>query len=410
MKCPICGYGLDAEAKFCTKCGKRIPRCPTCGEVLYERSRFCVKDGTPLPEALFTDFPPAGGVVTGPASQPSAPRPQPVPRQEPPKKKKRGPSPAVVVLVVVLLLALAAAAAFGIHYILQNDLLPFGDRPASSEDGERDDRGSRGDKDGDEDSEEDKSQQEDEIQDALDLAEEYADDGAYDRALAVLRDALEDYPRSRELKKALEDCGDQYAAVLMNQAELLLGTGRLEDARDVLANGLAQLPEHTELQDEIDRVDGLLAQASSVAPVSMSELVSATASSYLSEPNLNLYHTPDRTVDGSLSTAWVEGLDGDGLGESITFTFDRTCLFSGMWINAGYQKSENLYRMNNRPATLTLTFSDGTEQTVSLQDVNGRQDIPFSFPVEAESVQLTITSVYAGNTYADTVISEISFY
>lgn len=408
MKCPICGCELDANAKFCVKCGKKVPRCPTCGRVLYERSRFCEKDGTPLPEALFADFPPAGGVVTAQVSPPP-PRPQPAPRQEPPRKK-RGPSAAVVVLAVVLLLALAAAVAAGTYYVMQNGL-PFSrDGVSSSEDGDRDDRESRRDKDDDKDSDEDKSQQEDEIQDTLDLAEEYAGNGEYDRALTVLQGALEDYPKSKELKKALEDCGDQYASVLMNEAQLLFGMGRLEEARDVLAYGLVQLPEHTEFQDEIDRVDRLLAQASAVAPVSMSGVVSVTASSYLSEPNLNLYHTPERVTDGDLSTAWVEGLDGNGVGESITFTFDRTYLVSGLRINAGYQKSEKLYQMNNRPASLTLTFSDGTQQTVVLQDVNARQDITLSLPVETQSVRLSIASVYSGTTYADTVISELSFY
>ena len=66
--------------------------------------------------------------------------------------------------------------------------------------------------------------------------------------------------------------------------------------------------------------------------------------------------------------------------------------------------------MNNRPAALTVTFSDGTEQTVALQDVNSLQEIPFLLPVETDSIRLSIASVYHGTTYMDTVISEISFY
>ena len=421
MKCPICGCELESDAKFCVKCGKKVPRCPTCGTILYERSRFCEKDGTPLPEALFADFPPAGGVATAQVSPPPprpqpAPRPQPVPEQPAPrrepsgKKKKRGPVIAVTVLVVILLLALAAATVAGTRYIMQNGL-PFSkDRVSSSSEEDRDSRGSRSDRDSDEDSSGDKSQQEDEIQDALDSAEEHAGSGEYDRALAIIQDALEEYPDSKELKDALEDCGDQYASVLMDQADLLLGMGRLEDARDVLAHGLTQLPEHTEFQDRIDQVDGMIALASAAPPVSMSGVVSVTASSYLSEPNLNLYHTPERVTDGDLSTAWVEGIDGNGVGESITVGFNQTYLVSGLRINAGYQKSEKLYQMNNRPASLTLTFSDGTQQTVVLQDVNARQDVTLSVPVETQSVKLSIASVYGGTTYADTVISELSFY
>lgn len=411
MKCPICGCELDADAKFCAKCGKKVPRCPTCGTILYERSRFCANDGTPLPEALFADFPPAGGVVTEPVSPPpgsrkrSDPQPRSVPDPKPPKKKKRGAATAV--LVVVLLLVFGTAVAAGTYYVMQNGLPFFGDGVSSSEE-ERDDRDSR--RDSDEDGGDRSQQSGDEVQDALDQAEGYAGDGEYDEALTVLQGALEENPRSRKLKNALEDYEGQYASALLSQAEQLMGEGRLEEAKDVLLQGLARLPEHTELQDRIDQLDDLIAQEAAADPVSMSVVASVTASSYLSEPNLNLYHTPERTMDGDLSTAWVEGVDGDGVGESITFTFDRTCLVSGLRINAGYQKSDKLYQMNNRPASLTLTFSDGTQQTVALQDVKDMQNIALSLPVETQSIRLTIASVYSGTTYADTVISEISFY
>lgn len=410
MKCPICGYELDADAKFCAKCGKKVPRCPTCGTILYERSRFCANDGTPLPEALFADFPPAGGVVTAQVSPPpgsgkrSNPQPRSVPDPKAPRKKKKGAAAAV--LVVVLLLAFGAAAAAGTYYVMQNGLPFFGEGDSLSE--EEDDRSSQ--KDSDEDSSGDKSRQEEKIQDALDSAQEYAGNGEYDRALAVLQEALEENPRSRKLKNALEDCEGEYASALLSQADQLVGEGRLEEAKDILLQGLARLPERTELQDRIDQVDGLITQAGAVPPASMGGVASVTASSYLSEPNLNLYHTPERVTDGDLSTAWVEGIDGDGVGEAITFTFDQTCLVSGLRINAGYQKSEKLYQMNNRPASLTLTFSDGTQQTVILQDVNARQDITLSVPVETQSVRVSIASVYSGTTYADTVISELSFY
>lgn len=68
MKCPLCSREQDADAVFCTACGKKIPRCPACGTVLYKRSRFCVVDGTPLPENLFAGFPPE------PEQTPAAPR------------------------------------------------------------------------------------------------------------------------------------------------------------------------------------------------------------------------------------------------------------------------------------------------------------------------------------------------
>ena len=409
MNCPICGRPLDADAKFCASCGKRVPRCPACGTVLSERSRFCSNDGTPLPEALFADFPPAGGVVTEPVSPPpSTPRPAPV--QRPPRKKKKG-RPAVVVLVILLLLSVAAAAAGGIYYVTQYGLPSFDsitdvfspkDKDRDDEDGsDREDNSSR---------EDDSSREDKDIQKALAQADVHASVREYDQALSVIRDALEEHPRSRELKNAREEYEEAFVSALLVEANDLVLDGRPEDARDILDRGLALLPDNADLLEMLDSVEDAIAQSGAAAPVSMSGVISVTASSYLSEPNLNLYHTPERTVDGSLSTAWVEGIDGSGVGESISFTFDRTYLVSGMRINAGYQKSEELYWMNARPASLTVTFSDGTQQTVPLRDVNARQDITFGAPVETQSIRLTISSLYEGTTYADTVISEVSFY
>ena len=430
MKCPICGQELELNAKFCARCGKKIPRCPTCGKILYERSRFCDSDGTPLPPELFAGLPAEGkterlvtagisAVVTealdGSSSQsapssakpparpaPPPPNPRPAPAPEPPRKKKKGA--AVAAVVVILLLALAAAVAFGTYYVLENGL-PFlnsgAEDASSSEDGSRDD---------DTDDRSDTDEEDRAIQDVLEAAEDYAAREQYDRALKVIQDALEEYPRSRELKDAREEYEDRYIDSVITRVDQLIEEKRFDEAQAILDEGLALVPAHTDLLDKTRELENTITRADSVPPVTMSGVSSITASSWLSEPNLDLYHTPERTADGSLSTAWVEGINGHGIGESISFEFDQIYLISGIHINAGYQKSAELYEMNNRPATLTVTFSDGTGRTLSLQDVNGSQDIPFPLPVETRSVKLTIDSVYAGTTYEDTVISEISFY
>lgn len=402
MNCPICGRPLDTDAKFCSSCGKRVPRCPACGTVLSERSRFCSNDGTPLPEALFADFPPAGGVVTEPVSPPPS-TPRPASGQKSPKKKKKGRA-AVVVLVILLLLA----AAGGIYYVTQYGPPSFDRITDIFSSREKDDR--EADSQGGTEDDSPRDDGDKAVQKALAQADVHASVREYDKALAVIRDALEEHPRSRELKNAQKEYEEAFVSALLVEANDLILDGRPEDAKDILDRGLALLPDNADLLEMLDSVEDAIAQAGAAAPVSMSGVISVTASSYLSEPNLNLYHTPERTVDGSLSTAWVEGIDGSGVGESISFAFDQTYLVSGMHINAGYQKSEELYWMNARPASLTVTFSDGTQQTVPLRDVNARQDIAFDAPVETQSIRLTIASLYEGTTYADTVISEVSFY
>ena len=56
MICPICKNEIKEDSKFCTKCGKKIPRCPTCNKVLTKKMQFCTNDGTPLPEEIFAAF------------------------------------------------------------------------------------------------------------------------------------------------------------------------------------------------------------------------------------------------------------------------------------------------------------------------------------------------------------------
>lgn len=56
MRCPACNQDIKDDAKFCMKCGKKIPRCPTCGALISRRIRFCVNDGTPLPKDIWGVF------------------------------------------------------------------------------------------------------------------------------------------------------------------------------------------------------------------------------------------------------------------------------------------------------------------------------------------------------------------
>lgn len=75
MICPICKAETNDNTKFCTKCGKLIPRCPTCGKVVETRARFCVGDGTQLPPEVLDLLPASGGGKAVPVP----PKPVPVP-------------------------------------------------------------------------------------------------------------------------------------------------------------------------------------------------------------------------------------------------------------------------------------------------------------------------------------------
>ena len=139
--------------------------------------------------------------------------------------------------------------------------------------------------------------------------------------------------------------------------------------------------------------------------VRMRYVKDVSASSYLSEKNIK--HVTDRIMDGDTTTAWVEGVEGNGEGESITFTFGDLYVVSDIKIWNGYQKSEDLYYKNARPSELELEFSDGSTERILLQDMaSGFQEFALERHVTSY-VKVKIISTYEGSKYEDTVISEI---
>lgn len=142
--------------------------------------------------------------------------------------------------------------------------------------------------------------------------------------------------------------------------------------------------------------------------INMAYVSEVYASSSLAEADV--VHSPERIMDGNISTAWVEGAGGQGIGESVVFMLDNVYTVEGMWVAAGYQKNDRVYTINSRPEKITVSFSDGTSEEFMLEDVYDFQDIRFSKPIETSSIKITIDSVYKGSECEDTVFSEVEFY
>ncbi len=125
------------------------------------------------------------------------------------------------------------------------------------------------------------------------------------------------------------------------------------------------------------------------------------------------YHS-NYIVDGDPKTAWVEGVEGDGIGEWVQLPvteLDATTEVR-LRIQNGYQKSKNLYRANARPKIITveLTPSGATKQ-FELKDERGWQEITMEQakgPLRA--VTIRIGAVYPGTRYTDTCISDVELY
>lgn len=165
------------------------------------------------------------------------------------------------------------------------------------------------------------------------------------------------------------------------------------------------IPTEEETQEKPQEVISDESEQAEIPEIRMRDVKDVSASSYLSEKNIK--HVTDRIMDGDTTTAWVEGVEGNGEGESITFTFGDLYVVSDIKIWNGYQKSEDLYYKNARPSELELEFSDGSTERILLQDMaSGFQEFALERHVTSY-VKVKIISTYEGSKYEDTVISEI---
>lgn len=402
MICPICKNEIKEDSKFCPKCGKQIPRCPSCNKVITKRMKFCINDGTPLPEELFSVFSDLKEVNTvelkhstkseeeKPPLETMGNRPfDAIPVSAPTftstnstgnrhycvrcgaqcpdtqilcpecqekkghssaenihKKKKRKILP---FLCIVLFLGVAGALGYSIY----NDSIPF-------------DLFSQ------------KSTETPKTETESDKAQTFIDRSAVDKD-----ESEEDTSNLTEtLEQIVQDTEQTTSSVEPDVTE------SIPTEQDSLV---------TEEQED-------------APPVSMDAISNVTATSYLTESEYGLVHHPSNLVDGSLANAWVEDVSRQGEGEAITIQLNEIYTLSGFNINAGYQKSADAFAKNSRPATLLITFSDGSSIDITLQDINEQQQVNFPSAIETSSVTLTIQSIYPGSKYEDTAISEIQLF
>ena len=134
--------------------------------------------------------------------------------------------------------------------------------------------------------------------------------------------------------------------------------------------------------------------------------ITASSSSVRLAVQANTYY-PSNAIDGKRSTAWIEGVDGPGIGEWIRFDFDREINLHRILIQPGYFKSPSIWAQNNRLATMTAQFSDGSSRELHFDDRMESQKVDVG-SIKTRWVRLVIESIYSG-TDPDTAISEIAF-
>ena len=136
--------------------------------------------------------------------------------------------------------------------------------------------------------------------------------------------------------------------------------------------------------------------------------IRATASS-ARNPFRGIDYGPEKALDGSMMTAWVEGIKGPGIGEWIRFDFGREVKLRRIFIAPGYFKSPQIWLKNNRLAVAVLYFSDGNSRELRFPDQMEEQKIEVG-EVRTSWIRIEIKQIYlAQSNSEDTAISQITF-
>ncbi len=130
-----------------------------------------------------------------------------------------------------------------------------------------------------------------------------------------------------------------------------------------------------------------------------------TATSYLSDDGEPRRYAADRAFDGDPRTAWVEGVAGPGIDESIRIGFAADVTIREIRVMPGYF-DRRWWAANNRVKEAVLRF-DGGERQLVFADVMEAQGTRFDPPITAREFTLVIRSVYPGSRWDDTCIAEI---
>lgn len=137
---------------------------------------------------------------------------------------------------------------------------------------------------------------------------------------------------------------------------------------------------------------------------------SITATSFLTEiiNGKKFEYKASNLSSWDITNAWVEGVDGDGIGEEIEAMVynNHLVIVNGFF----YPKDLSVYFKNNRVKEIVLTGYDEEDNFVFSQEytlVDSPNLQVIVFPKRAARVNISIKSVYKGNKYRDTAISGI---
>ncbi len=148
--------------------------------------------------------------------------------------------------------------------------------------------------------------------------------------------------------------------------------------------------------------------STTLAPIQVRP-TAADASSALKATSTNSYRATN-LIDGDLTTAWEEGAAGPGLGEWVRFDFSRPVTIARIEIANGCQKDEERFQGNPRVKAVKVEYSNGMSELIDLADSTEPQSIKPGTTEAVDWVKLTIVSVYEGDQWEDTALSEVRVF
>lgn len=154
----------------------------------------------------------------------------------------------------------------------------------------------------------------------------------------------------------------------------------------------------------------LTASPSSLSSYGKLSVQNASATSVVDQEGHD--NSANMVLDGKDETSWQEGVDGVGIGEQLTFQFNKECKVRYLSLKLGNWRNSDYYWKNNRPRTLEITTNNGTTATVTFPDEQKECWVEFSEDCPASDINIMIKDVYEGTSskWNDTCIAGVEFY
>lgn len=161
--------------------------------------------------------------------------------------------------------------------------------------------------------------------------------------------------------------------------------------------------------DENESAVAAIVKASDVSTdgYSLVSISKISASSQITQDGINNGATA--AIDGDEITSWQEGADGDGIGEALFINLTRDYEIRYIKFKLGNWRSAETYRQNNRPRKLAVQIGD-VVYNVEFSDGQTEYCLALSKDLSANYISITIQSVYSGDDWDDTCISEVGIY